>query len=147
MPNSPLVLIWSFALLLLAALCSLALANPDAGGNIVLSLISSLLTYVLYAIVLASTGFYRRFTPTIAAIMACGSIITVAVVVVYVSFTPVIGQTFAAAIAELILFWSVPVKGHIIARAIERHWFIGIAIAATIFVLQYLIYATLTGQI
>lgn len=146
-PDSPVVLIWSFAMLLIAALCSLALANPDAGGNIVLSLISSLLTYVLYAIVLAGTGFYRRFTPTIASIMACGSIITIAVVLVYVLSEPVIGQTFAAAIAELILFWSVPVKGHIIARAIERHWYVGIAIAATIFILQYLIYATLTGQI
>ena len=27
------------------------------------------------------------------------------------------------------MLWSVPVEGHIIARAIDRHWYLGIAIA------------------
>lgn len=146
-PNSPLVLVWSFGLLLIAIFCWSALANPTAGENIVISLISSLLTYVLYAIVLASTGYYRRFTPTIASIMGCGSIITIVVVFILALLTPIAGQTFAAVLAELVLFWSVPVKGHIIARAIGRHWYVGIVIAITIFVLQFLIYAKLTGQV
>jgi len=32
------------------------------------------------------------------------------------------------------------VEGHIIARAIECHWYIGIVIAIAVFVLQYVIY-------
>jgi hypothetical protein len=43
-------------------------------------------------------------------------------------------------IANLILLWSVPVEGHIIARATERHWYIGILVALAVFILQYLIY-------
>ena len=43
----------------------------------------------------------------------------------------------AGLIATLIIFWSVPVEGHIMARAIGQHWFIGIGIAVIAFMLQY----------
>jgi hypothetical protein len=39
-------------------------------------------------------------------------------------------------VAWLILLWSVSIKGHIIASAIDRHWYIGLSIAVAVFVLQ-----------
>jgi hypothetical protein len=145
-PGSALVLLLSFGLLVFATFCSTVLIDNTAGDNIVLSFLASLLGYVFYWFVLIVTGFSRRFVPTISSIMACGSILTVFMVFAYVMFTPFLGANFASIIATLILFWSVPVKGHIIARAIERHWYIGIAIAMTIFLLQFAIYSALTGQ-
>ncbi len=145
-PDSALVLLLSFGLLLFATFCSTVLINPDAGDSVVLSFVTSLLSYVLYGFVLASTGFARRFVQTISAIMACGSILTVLMVFAYAMFAPFLGANFASIVATLILFWSVPVKGHIIARAIERHWYIGIAISMAIFILQFAIYSALTGQ-
>lgn len=105
-----------------------------------------MLGYAFYGMILAATGFLRRFTQTIAAIMGCGSILTILMVFVFVMFTPFVGNNIAASVATLILFWSVPVKGHIIARAIERHWYLGIAISLSIFILQYAIYREMTGQ-
>jgi hypothetical protein len=144
-PDSSVVLIFSFGLLLFATVCSTILIKPSVGDSAVLSFLTSLLGYVFYAIVLAVTGFSRRFTQTISSIMACGSILTVLMVFAFVMFTPFLGASFASIIATLILFWSVPVKGHIIARAIERHWYLGIVISMTIFVMQYGIYSALTG--
>jgi len=145
-PNSLFVLFFAIGLLFFATFCSTVLIKSSASDSILLSLLTSMLGYVIYAVVLAVSGFSRRFVQTIAAIMACGSIITVLMVFAFVMFTPFLGANFASIIATLILFWSVPVKGHIIARAIERHWYLGIVISMTIFVLQYGIYSALTEQ-
>lgn len=146
MPDSSFVLLFSFGLLIFATFCSTVLIKPAAGDNVALSFLTSLMGYVLYAAVLAVTGYSRRFVQTISSIMACGSILTVLMVFAFVMFTPFLGASFASIIATLILFWSVPVKGHIIARAIERHWYLGIVISMTIFVMQYGIYSAMTRQ-
>jgi len=39
----------------------------------------------------------------------------------------------------------VPVEGHIIARAIDRHWYVGIVIAVGVFIFQYVINLLLTS--
>ena len=133
----------SVAMLLFATFTSAVLIKPTGGESILLSLLTSLLGYVFYAAVLMATGFLRRLGQTIASVMACGSILTVLMVFAYVMLGPFLGGRIAALVATLILFWSVPVKGHIIARAINRHWYLGIAISMTIFILQFVIYSAL----
>jgi hypothetical protein len=54
----------------------------------------------------------------------------------YVLLQPFLGVRIASILATLIIFWSVPVEGHIIARAIQQHWFAGIAIAMVVFIMQ-----------
>jgi hypothetical protein len=146
LPDSSLILVLSFGLLLFATFCSTVLINPGVGDSVVLSFLTSLLGYVFYGFVLTVTGFARRFVQTISAIMACGSLLTVLMVFAYVMLAPFLGTSIASIVATLILFWSVPVKGHIIARAIERHWYLGIVISMSIFVMQFGIYSALTGQ-
>ena len=79
-----------------------------------------------------------------AAIIGCGAIILLAFVVGYAVLDPLLGDGVSSAIANLIMLWSVPVEGHIIARAIDRHWYIGILIAVGVFVLQLFIYDLMT---
>lgn len=146
MPASSLVLVFAFGLLLLSMFCSNVLINPESGDNLLLSFVVALLGYVGYGFILVTSGFAKRFSQTISAIMATGSILTIMMVFVFVMFAPFVGNNIAGTFATLILFWSVPVKGHIIARAINRHWYVGIAIAMTIFVLQYATYRAMTGQ-
>ena len=146
LPDASLILVLSFGLLLFATFCSTVLINPGVGDSVVLSFLTSLLGYVFYSFVLTVTGFARRFVQTISAIMACGSLLTVLMVFAYVMLAPFLGASIASIVATLILFWSVPVKGHIIARAIERHWYLGIVISMSIFVMQFGIYSALTGQ-
>lgn len=145
-PDSGIVLVFSSSLLLLSTLVSAALIQSAATDSAVMSLVSSLIGYVLYWLVLAVTGFARRVVPTVASIMACGSILTILMVAAAIIIAPALGGSMAAIAFWVILFWSVRVKGHIIARAIERHWYTGTAIAVTIFIMQYVSYLALTGR-
>jgi len=145
-PSSAVVLWVSIGLLIASTLMSAVLVPSSGNDSVGLSLISSLIGYALYWIVLAVTGYGRRFVPTVSSIMACGSILTIVMVIAAVILTPILGGAVAGIVVWLILFWSVPVKGHIIARAIERHWYTGIAIALTIFIMQYMSYLAMTGR-
>lgn len=140
MPDSPVVLLFAFGLLLVAIVGPNLLFASSGQDNIALSLGNAFVGYLLYWVVLLLTGFRHRIVPTIASIMACGSLLTILMVLIVIVLRPLGGQVFASLLASLILFWSVPVKGHIIARAIERHWYVGIAIALGIFIVQYAAY-------
>ncbi len=138
MPGSTLVLLYAIGLFLGAMFITTVLIEPTEDDDIGESIMVSVMGYVLYWIVLSVTGFTKRLLPTIICVMACGSILTILMVAAFVLLNPFVGNNFAALIAWLILAWSVPVKGHIIARAIEQHWYIGVTIALTIFIMQQL---------
>ncbi|MGI9262014.1 MAG: hypothetical protein ACR2QR_08260 [Woeseiaceae bacterium] len=143
-PNSMLVLFVALFLFAVAMLISEALVESTGSGVVLVSVFVSVAGYGLYWIVLLATGHTRRFLPTVSCIMACGSILTILMVMTFVILRPIAGDQVAALLAWLVLMWSVPVKGHIIARAIEQHWYTGIAIAMTIYIVQRFAYETLT---
>jgi hypothetical protein len=142
-PDAVLVLVFAIGLFTLAMFISAVLI--ESSDSIALSVAASVVGYILYWIVLGVTGFTRRLIPTIASIMACGSLLTVLMVAAYVMLAPFVGTNLASLTAWLILMWSVPVKGHIIARAIEQHWFVGIAIALAIYIMQRVAYQSMTA--
>jgi len=144
-PDSPVVLLFAVGLFAVAMLVSGALIQPESNDSVFLSIAVSVSGYGLYWIVLSATGFTHRLVPTVSSIMACGSLLTILMVVAFLALNPLLGSNSAAIIAWLILIWSVPVKGHIIARAIEQHWYVGIAIALTIFIMQRVAYETLVA--
>ena len=145
-PNSLMVLFVAIGLLLMSTFVSTTLVTDPENSNVLISLLSSIVGYFLYWFVLFATGFAHRVVPTIASIMACGSILTILMVAAFVMLAPFLGVSIASIIVWLILIWSVPVKGHIIARAINRHWYLGIVIAMTIFILQYIVVVAGTAQ-
>jgi hypothetical protein len=104
-------------------------------GNLVVYA-SSGLGLLFYCGVLIVTGFGNRMLQVLSSIIACGSILTMLFVAEYVLLSPFLGTRLASIGATLIIFWSVPVEGHIIARGIQQHWFAGIAISMVVFILQ-----------
>lgn len=123
--------------MLLASFCAMVLIDPAAEQEYASSLLTNGLWIGFYAAVLVVTGYSRRILQTLTSVLGCGAILTMLFVAEFVFLRPFLGEDFAGVIAALIIFWSVPVEGHIIARAIDRHWFIGIAIAIAAFVLQF----------
>jgi hypothetical protein len=91
---------------------------------------------LVYFGVLTVTGYRRRSLQTLTAIIACGSILTLLFVASYVLMQVFLGTRIANMGGTLIIIWSVPVEGHIIARAIQQHWYAGIAIAMFVFIIQ-----------
>lgn len=123
--------------MLAASFSAIILIDPMAEQDYVLGLLTNALGIAFYGLILVVTGYPRRMLQTLTTVIGCGAILTILFVVEFVLFRPLLGAEFAGVIATLIIFWSVPVEGHIISRAIEKHWFAGIAIAIAAFVLQF----------
>ena len=60
---------------------------------------------------------------------------------------PLLGAATANVVVTLVLLWSIPVEGHIIARAIDQHWFLGVAIALAVFIFQLLLHGLIDPMV
>jgi hypothetical protein len=139
------VLAFAIGLLLLSFFCSAILISGSGNDDLGLSFFVSIGSYVLYSFVIFVNGYSRRLIPAIASIMACGSLLTITQVAVQIFLGPFLSVNLVFIVAWLIEIWKIPVKGHIIARTIGQHWYFGIMIAMTIFIMQYAAYQALIG--
>jgi hypothetical protein len=137
----------AFGLMVLASFSAMVLIDSEGQQDHSVIFLSGVLGLSFYALVLFATGHFSRFLQTMSAIIGCSSLLTLLFVAEYVLFRPFLGARIAGIIATLIIFWSVPVEGHIISRAIGQHWFVGIAIAIAAFILQIGFQTALNGQI
>jgi hypothetical protein len=137
----------SLGLMVIASFSAMVLIDPQGEQDHSVIFLSGLLGLAFYTLLLFATGNRQRFLQTLSAIVGCSSLLTLLFVAEYVLFRPFLGARIAGIIATLIIFWSVPVEGHIISRAIGQHWFVGIAIAILAFVLQIGFQTALSGQI
>ena len=144
-PRSFVVLVMNVALWLFSALAALALIDRFDESDFFLGLFSGVIGLLCYAGIVVIDGKSERVLQTISAIIGCGALITLAFVAEYALLMPFVGDTSAGLIATVILFWSVPVEGHIIARAIDRHWYIGILLAVAVFSLQMVVNRLVTA--
>jgi hypothetical protein len=135
-PDSWLLFALSVALMIFASFSATVLIEALAEQDFRLTFATNVLGLVFYGAVLFVTGHSRRIVRALTCIIGCGAILTILFVAEFVLFRPILGAGAAGAIAAVIVLWSVPVEGHIISRAMERHWFVGIAIAVAAFILQ-----------
>jgi hypothetical protein len=135
-PGSWLVLSLAVAMMVMSVFCANILIPATSEQDYLVIFASSAVGLLTYSAVLFVTGYGRRLLPVLSALIACGSILTFLFIAEYVLLQPFLGVRIASIIATLIIFWSVPVEGHIIARAIQQHWFAGIAIAMVVFIMQ-----------
>lgn len=139
-PRSGILLVPIVGLWLFASLAAVALVDQFRESDFFLGLFGGLVGILCYAGVVVLSGHAARMLQTVLAILGCGALIMLMFVAEYVLLLPFLGNLPTSLIANLILLWSVPVEGHIIAKATDRHWYIGILVAIAVFVLQYLIY-------
>ena len=136
------VILWLFPLLVAATLI------PNfTGGAVSITLASWLVSLAIFAIIVGMSGYRARLLQTLSAIIGCGALIFIAQVAGIVLLTPFIGTELVQIFVWLLLFWSVRVKGHIIACAIQSERHIGMLIAIAVFVLQYALARALTPTI
>lgn len=144
-PGSMLLLFMAIGLWLFSSLAALVLIDHFDESHFFLGLFSGMVGIVCYAAVVVLGGYSERLLQTVSALIGCGALIFLAFVAEYVLFTPFVGERLTGLVANLILLWSVPVEGHIIARAIDRHWYIGIVIAIAVFALQLVLYKVIAA--
>jgi hypothetical protein len=146
LPGSFVLLAMIIVLWLFSGLVGVVLIETFSEADFLLGLFSGMVGILCFAAVVVLSGYPARLLQTVSAIIGCGSLISIAVVAEYVLLKSFLGEQPAGIIATLIVFWSVPVKGHIIARAIDRHWYLGIVIAIAVFSLQFVVVGVMSAE-
>ena len=145
-PRSTLLLMLAIFLWLFAVLCQVALIQQIDETDFALELFSALVGISCYSIVVVVFGQGPRLTQTLTAILGCGALVAIVFTVAYVVLQAIDSPLIMMIAIWAIVLWSISVKGHIIASAINRHWYLGMAIAVFVFVLQYVVNAFITSS-
>jgi peptidoglycan/LPS O-acetylase OafA/YrhL len=135
-PDSWLLLALSSAMMIAASFAASVLIDELAQQDFRLTFATVIFGLMFYGAVLFVSGHSRRIVRALTCVLGCGAVLTVLFVAEFVLFRPIVGPGAAGTVAALIALWSIPVEGHIISRAIQQHWFIGVAIAVAAFILQ-----------
>ncbi len=96
-----------------------------------------------YAAIIVSFRRGARLLQAVIAILGCGALLSLVSVAADVFLKPFLSGNLTDIVVALIILWSVPVEGHIISRTIDRHWYLGVAFAMAVFVLQLVLYRQL----
>lgn len=132
----PLLLLVAMAWLAVSAIAHAVRVDTGQGGNFSIMMLLSGVALVLYALVFVFTGKGARMVQAFTAILGCATVLQSVVFVLDMALLPLSGKEFPALLSFLIMIWSVMVDGHIIGRTINRHWYIGLLIAVTVFLIQ-----------
>lgn len=135
-------------LLWLLAGLSMTMVTPDMDdADFLYGTFTGVVGLAAYAAVIVSSGHTPRLLQTMTALIGSGALISFmflagsVVLPPLFALLPFLGQNAANVVVTLFLLWSIPVEGHIVARAIDRHWYLGIAVAMAVFIMQLYVYS------
>lgn len=136
LPPSWLVLCVAAGLWLVGIAVMAAVVPGLAFGDLATEIAGWALSIALFGVVIAAAGFPARLAQALGAVAGSGSIVLFAQVVAAVVLIPLAGTAAAGAALEVLLLWSIFVKGRIVAAAINVHTLIGVAISIIVYVLR-----------
>lgn len=137
LPRSVILLGMTILLWVFSVLVALVLIGSFDEADFFISMFSALVGVLCYMAIVQLAGYPARVLQTVSAVLGTGALITLVFVAAYVLLLPLAGEADAALVATLLVFWSIPVEGHIVSRAIDRHWYIGILLAVFVFIIQF----------
>ena len=136
-PRSGVLLAMTIVLWLVTGLAQIVLTDRGSEAGIVIDIFSALLAVICYLAILIAFGKSERLTQMITAALGCSALLLTAFTFCFLLARLMGSQTMVAVFFWIYLPWAIAVRGHIIARAIDRHWYLGLVFAVLIFVLQY----------
>ncbi|MBT8086504.1 MAG: hypothetical protein KJO46_00650 [Gammaproteobacteria bacterium] len=142
-PGSTVLFAIIVALWLLSGLVMMVTTPELDARDFVIGTITGVAGLLCYAAIVIFSGKRTRLLQTTMALLGCGALLSLAFVAGNLLLTPLLGQSTVNFVVSLILLWAIPVEGHIIARAIDRHWYVGVVVAMAIFVIQLVLYSTM----
>jgi hypothetical protein len=140
LPRSWLVFFVALVISVLVSMSVSEIVLPGIDPMHDVTLLLAILNVGFYFVVLQVTGYPERFVQTAIAILGADAVLTFFYMGGFLAVELIADKSTAFTLAWFISCWSVSVEGHIIARAIDRHWLVGIAIALASYVLLLLTY-------
>ena len=104
------------------------------------TLLLAVINAAFYFLIIQVAGYPSRYVQSLTAIFGIDAIITLIYLGGFVAINMFADEATTLSFVWLVTGWSVAVEGHIIARAIERPWAIGIALAVVSYILLLLTY-------
>lgn len=126
--------------------CFAILLQGVTAQHAVVDVLSWVLSLICFLVVLAVAGKTDRGLQTLSAIAGIGGVILYGELAVLILILLLIGPEFAGHGVMLVLLWSIPVKGHIMARAMDRPFFVGLVIALAVTLLRFAFNDALTPE-
>lgn len=142
-PHSTFLFVIIGAMWLIAGLVMTVTTAELDEKDFVVGILTGIAGFICYAAIVVLSGKGARLLQTMMALLGCGALLSLLFVTGNVVLTPLFSESVSNVIVTLILLWTVPVEGHIISRAIERHWYIGVVMAMAVFILQLMLYTIL----
>ncbi len=148
-PYSWLVCFIALLLWLMAGLSTTMVTPGMSDQDFLYGTFTGVVGLAAYAAIVVTSGHAPRLLQTVTAILGSGALISFLFLAASTllppvfALLPIAGQSAVNIVATLVLLWSIPVEGHIIARAIDRHWYLGIAVAMAVFIFQLYLYSAL----
>lgn len=135
-PRSGVMLLFALVLWLLSRLVTIALLGGDDERSFGLEVFSTLIMIVPFAAVIVITGFGARLLQSMTALLGFAALLRIIFVAARTLLEPFLGSGVILLMWLAAILWSVAVTGNIIATAIGRHWYVGLAIASLVTILQ-----------
>lgn len=135
-PRSMLALLLTITLWLLAVVLSMGVLFGLNAQRFILEIVLLLFALACYAGVLALYGKRQRSMQTLAALLGAGSITVFGLIIGTFLLLALFGQPGIRFAVTGFIIWSVSVKGHIMASALDRQWFFGAILASVVFAMQ-----------
>jgi hypothetical protein len=146
-PYSWVVTLITLMLWLVAGFVIAATTEEMTDEDFLVGVFTGVVGLACYASIVVLSGHTPRLLQTVTAILGCGALLSFLFVFGTVALTPLLSAATTNLVVTLILLWSIPVEGHIIARAIDRHWYVGIGAALAVFVFQLFLYGVLNPAV
>jgi len=143
LPHSVILLLIVTTLWLFAGLTMIVLTPELDEKDFIIATITGVAGYTCYTAIVIFAGRRARLLQTIMALLGCGALLSLMFVAGRVFLSPFLSENIVNLVVTLILLWTVPVEGHIIAKAVDRHWYIGVVIAMAVFVFQLILYSAM----
>ncbi|NNF40783.1 MAG: hypothetical protein HKN64_05345 [Woeseiaceae bacterium] len=128
--------------LLAGVIMTLMMAELDA-RDFIIGTVTGLAGLLCYTAIVVLAGYRARLLQAIMALLGCGALISLVFVVGTLVLGPFLSDNLVNFVMSLVLLWTVPVEGHIIASTIERHWYVGVVAAMAIFIFQLFLYSAM----
>lgn len=142
MPHSAFLFAAALAVLWSVLIAEGYLITSAESPNHLLSLALLVIHISSFWLILQITGRGPRFLQAVTASAACGAVVSLASLLLYLMLVPVIGLQNASSIPVALQLWLLVVDGHILSRSIDQHLLVGIAFVMIIFFAQLVFYST-----
>lgn len=136
LPAGSLVVVMTLGLWMAGLFLLVVLVPGVAIQHLDTAVLAWAVSVALFALVIVAAGFSSRLNQALAAIVGTGAVILLTQVVVLAAVRPLAGEGISDLLVNLLLFWSVLVKGVIVAQAINVHHFVGIGISVVVYVIR-----------